>query len=105
MTISCTIVIIMSDCGYKMLVLFMFSLLMCFSDMGFGIYWPSLLYFGPSFAGLISGVANGLAHLSGFLAPQLVASLVHTVSCEKYYQKKTNCITFRVVNPNGIWFC
>ncbi|EDV42636.1 uncharacterized protein Dana_GF16923 [Drosophila ananassae] len=96
-TISCTIVIIMSDCGNKMLVLFMFSLLMCFSDMGFGIYWPTLLYFGPSFAGLISGVANGLAHLSGFLAPQLVASLVHTGSKPEWNMVLLSLVAFNIM--------
>ncbi|KAH8383765.1 hypothetical protein KR009_010402 [Drosophila setifemur] len=71
-------VIILADCDEKILVLLMFSFLMASTDMGFSGYWPTLLYFAPSFAGLISGLANGMAHLSGFLSPHLVASLVHT---------------------------
>ncbi|KAH8250024.1 hypothetical protein KR026_003984 [Drosophila bipectinata] len=95
--ICCTIGIIMSDCGYKMLVLFMLTLLMCFSDLGFSIYWPTLLYFGPSFAGLISGMANGLAHLSGFLAPLLVASLVHTGSKSEWNKVLLTVIAFNIM--------
>lgn len=62
-----------------MLVLVMFMLLMASTDIGFSGYWPTLLYFAPSYAGLLSGLANALAHLTGFLAPYLVAALVHTV--------------------------
>ncbi|XP_023034047.1 sialin [Drosophila willistoni] len=69
--------IIMADCGQKIVVIMMYVLLGIVCDMGFsGGYWPTLLYFAPSFAGLLSGVANCLGHLSGFLAPYIVAALV-----------------------------
>ncbi|XP_052853019.1 uncharacterized transporter slc-17.2 isoform X1 [Drosophila gunungcola] len=73
-------VIILADKDDKILVLVMFALIMASTDIGFSGYWPTLLYFAPSFAGLLSGLANGMAHLSGFLAPHLVAALVHTGS-------------------------
>ncbi|SPP87948.1 sialin [Drosophila guanche] len=72
-------IIICAGCEQKTLVMLMYALLYATTDMGFSAgYWPTLLYFAPSFAGLLSGVANCLAHLSGFLAPHLVATLVHT---------------------------
>jgi len=80
LTTSLIGVIILANCDDKILVLVMFAFMMATTDMGFSGYWPTLLYFAPSFAGLLSGLANGMAHLSGFLAPHLVAALVHTVS-------------------------
>ncbi|EDV93258.1 sialin [Drosophila grimshawi] len=72
-------VIIVASCQQKALVLLIFVLVGATMDMGFsGGYWPTLLYFAPSFAGMISGLANSLGHLSGFLAPHLIAILVHT---------------------------
>ncbi|KAH8276073.1 hypothetical protein KR018_000839 [Drosophila ironensis] len=71
-------VIIMADSEDKALVLGMFVLVKTTTDLGFNCYWPTLLYIAPSFAGLLSGLANGMAHLSGFLAPLLVASVVAT---------------------------
>lgn len=50
------------------------------TDMGFSAYWPTLLFFAPSFAGLFSGAANSLAHISGFAAPHLVANVVDSAS-------------------------
>lgn len=50
------------------------------TDMGFSAYWPTLLFFAPSFAGLLSGAANSLAHISGFAAPHLVANVVDSAS-------------------------
>ncbi|XP_002013876.2 sialin isoform X2 [Drosophila persimilis] len=72
-------IIIGAGCEQKTLVMLMYAFLYATTDMGFSAgYWPTLLYFAPSFAGLLSGLANCLAHLSGFLAPHLVAALVHT---------------------------
>ncbi|KRK03557.1 sialin isoform X1 [Drosophila yakuba] len=84
LTTSLIGVIILADCNNKILVLVMFAFMMATTDMGFSGYWPTLLYFAPSFAGLLSGLANGLAHLSGFLAPHLVAALVHTGSKDEW---------------------
>lgn len=54
------------------------------TDMGFsGVYWPSMLYVAPAFAGLISGLANCLATVSGFLAPLGVSAIVRHVSTEQ----------------------
>ncbi|XP_043069114.1 sialin-like [Drosophila bipectinata] len=80
LSISFLFVIIMADCGDTILVIAMFVLLRASTDLGFNCYWPTLLYMAPSFVGMISGFANALAHLSGFLAPLLVASLVETGS-------------------------
>lgn len=63
------------------LVLLMYVLLGAATDLSFSAgYWPTLLYFAPSFAGLLSGFANCLANISGFGAPQLVAKVVVSVS-------------------------
>ncbi|KAH8273089.1 hypothetical protein KR018_000245 [Drosophila ironensis] len=96
--ISSIVVIVLVDCRYRILVLLMLALLMAASDMGFSVYWPTLLYFAPSFAGLISGVSNGMAHLSGFLAPHLVASLVDTV---RLLQKGFQAYLFLNTFPQG----
>lgn len=53
------------------------------SDLGFsGVYWPSLLYVAPAYAGLISGIANALATVSGFLAPLGISAIVRHVCCK-----------------------
>ncbi|ALC45930.1 CG7091 [Drosophila busckii] len=76
--IICIGAIIYASCEQKTLVLMMFVVLGAFADLAFSAgYWPSLLYIAPSFSGLLSGLANCLAHLSGFLAPILISSLVH----------------------------
>ncbi|EDV30117.1 uncharacterized protein Dana_GF19301 [Drosophila ananassae] len=80
LSISFIFVIILADCRDQTLVIIMFVLLKTTTDLGFNCYWPTLLYMAPSFAGMLSGFANGFAHLSGFLAPLLVASLVETGS-------------------------
>ncbi|XP_017036408.1 sialin [Drosophila kikkawai] len=90
-------IIILADCGNKTLVLLMFILLMASTDMGFSGYWPTLLYFAPSFAGLLSGLANALAHLTGFLAPYLVAALVHTGSKEEWNVVLMTLIAFNTL--------
>ncbi|KAH8324078.1 hypothetical protein KR067_000333, partial [Drosophila pandora] len=80
LSISFIFIIILADCRDKTLVIIMFVLLKTTTDLGFNCYWPTLLYMAPSFAGMLSGFANGFAHLSGFLTPLLVASLVETGS-------------------------
>lgn len=51
------------------------------TDMAFaGAYWPSLLNLAPSYSGLISGLANCLATVSGFLAPLGISSIIRHVS-------------------------
>ncbi|TDG48363.1 hypothetical protein AWZ03_005108 [Drosophila navojoa] len=72
-------IIIIAKCEQKIFVLVMFVLLGVTTDMGFsGGYWPTLLYFAPSFAGMISGLANSVGHISGFLASHVIATLVKT---------------------------
>lgn len=74
------LIIILAGCEQKIFVLLMFVLLGVTTDMGFsGGYWPTLLYFAPSFAGMISGLANSVGHISGFLASHYIATLVKTV--------------------------
>ncbi|KAH8292145.1 hypothetical protein KR054_006311 [Drosophila jambulina] len=90
-------IIILADCGSKTLVLLMFILVMASTDMGFSAYWPTLLYFAPSFAGLLSGLANALSHLTGFLAPHLVAALVHTGSKEEWNVVLMTLIAFNTM--------
>ncbi|XP_050744630.1 sialin [Drosophila biarmipes] len=103
---SCFIwIIILADCEAKILVLVMFAFLMASSDMGFSGYWPTLLYFAPSFAGLLSGLANGMAHLSGFLAPHLVAALVHTGSKEEWNTVLITLIAFNSMAMLVFGFC
>ncbi|KAH8417615.1 hypothetical protein KR222_002817 [Zaprionus bogoriensis] len=76
-TIAALVSIILASCAQKPLVILMCVLLGLTTDLGFSAgYWPTLLYFAPSFAGLLSGLANSLGHISGFLAPYIVASLV-----------------------------
>ncbi|KAH8402685.1 hypothetical protein KR215_005963 [Drosophila sulfurigaster] len=78
-TICLIVVIILASCKQKTLVLLMYFLVGLTTDLAFsGGYWPTLLYFAPSFAGLISGLANCMAHISGFATPHLVAALVHS---------------------------
>ncbi|KAH8349143.1 hypothetical protein KR084_007353 [Drosophila pseudotakahashii] len=103
---SCFIgIIILADCGDKILVLLMFALMMASTDMGFSGYWPTLLYFAPSFAGLLSGLANGMAHLSGFLAPHLVAALVHTGSKIEWNVVMITLIAFNTMAMLVFGFC
>ncbi|XP_016976642.1 sialin [Drosophila rhopaloa] len=90
-------VIILADYGDKTLVLVMFALMMASTDMGFSGYWPTLLYFAPSFAGLVSGLANGMAHLSGFLAPHLVAALVDTGTKDEWNKVLFTLIAFNTL--------
>lgn len=72
--------IILADCEHRKFVLFIFVILGATTDLGFsGGYWPTLLYFAPSFAGMISGLANSIAHISGFLSSHVVDKLVKTV--------------------------
>ncbi|XP_030370711.1 sialin [Scaptodrosophila lebanonensis] len=76
-TMGCIIGIIYSTCKQRILVISLYILLGCATDLGFsGGYWPTLLYFAPSFAGLLSGLANSFAHLCGILAPYIVAIMV-----------------------------
>ncbi|XP_017084666.2 sialin [Drosophila eugracilis] len=105
LTTSLIGVIILADCGNKILVLVMFALVMASTDMGFSGYWPTLLYFAPSFAGLLSGLANGMAHLSGFLAPYLVAALVHTGSKEEWNVVLISLIAFNMMAMLVFGFC
>lgn len=71
--------IILADCEHRKFVLFIFVILGATTDLGFsGGYWPTLLYFAPSFAGMISGLANSIAHISGFLSSHVVDKLVKT---------------------------
>lgn len=73
-------IIILASNKQKVLVVLMCVLLGASSDLGFSGYFPTLLFFAPSFAGLVSGAANSWAHISGFAAPRLVARLVDSVS-------------------------
>lgn len=73
-------IIILASNKQKVLVVLMCVLLGASSDLGFSGYFPTLLFFAPSFAGLVSGAANSWAHISGFAAPHLVARLVDSVS-------------------------
>lgn len=98
-TICCSVtivligIIIVASCEQKILVLLMYFLLGVTTDLGFsGGYWPTLLYFAPSFAGLISGLANCIAHISGFLAPHLIAGLVHSG-----IKSEWNCVLLTLV--------
>ncbi|EDW14393.1 sialin [Drosophila mojavensis] len=72
------LIIILAGCEQKIFVLLMFVLLGVTTDMGFSGYWPTLLYFAPSFAGMISGLANSAGHISGFLVSHVIATLVKT---------------------------
>ncbi|XP_033166653.1 sialin [Drosophila mauritiana] len=105
LTTSLIGVIILADCDDKILVLVMFAFMMATTDMGFSGYWPTLLYFAPSFAGLLSGLANGLAHLSGFLAPHLVAALVHTGSKDEWNVVLMTLIGFNTMAMLVFAFC
>ncbi|XP_037732899.1 sialin isoform X1 [Drosophila subpulchrella] len=105
LTSSLIWIIILADCEDKILVLLMFAFLMASTDMGFSGYWPTLLYFAPSFAGLLSGLANGMAHLSGFLAPHLVAALVHTGSKKEWNTVLLTLIAFNTMAMLVFWFC
>nr|NP_650243.2 uncharacterized protein Dmel_CG7091 [Drosophila melanogaster]AAF54879.3 uncharacterized protein Dmel_CG7091 [Drosophila melanogaster] len=105
LTTSLIGVIILANCDDKILVLVMFAFMMATTDMGFSGYWPTLLYFAPSFAGLLSGLANGMAHLSGFLAPHLVAALVHTGSKDEWNVVLMTLIVFNTMAMLVFAFC
>ncbi|XP_017040221.1 sialin [Drosophila ficusphila] len=105
LTTSFIVVIILADSNDKVLVLLMFAFMMASTDMGFSGYWPTLLYFAPSFAGLLSGLANGLAHLSGFLAPHLVAALVHTGGKKEWNVVLITLIAFNTMAMLVFGFC
>ncbi|XP_065363537.1 uncharacterized transporter slc-17.2 [Calliphora vicina] len=76
-TILFIFAIILSTCQQRIMVILFAVCIGITTDMGFsGVYWPSMLYVAPAFAGLISGLANCLATVSGFLAPLGVAAIV-----------------------------
>uniref|UniRef100_A0A1I8NQL2 Major facilitator superfamily (MFS) profile domain-containing protein n=1 Tax=Stomoxys calcitrans TaxID=35570 RepID=A0A1I8NQL2_STOCA len=77
----CTILfitgIVFSDCKQRILVTVFATCIGASADLSFsGAYWPSLLYVAPTYAGLISGIANCLATVSGFLAPLGISAIV-----------------------------
>ncbi|XP_030559335.1 sialin [Drosophila novamexicana] len=91
-------IIIIASCEQKTLVFLIFVLLGSTTDMGFsGGYWPTLLYFAPSFAGLISGLANCLGHMSGFVAPHVIAKFVHTG-----IKSEWNCVLLTLILFNAL---
>ncbi|XP_037810223.1 uncharacterized transporter slc-17.2 [Lucilia sericata] len=68
---------IISNCHQRVMVVLFTVCIGITTDMGFsGVYWPSLLYVAPAFAGLITGIANCLATASGFLAPLGISTIV-----------------------------
>ncbi|XP_075147576.1 sialin [Haematobia irritans] len=76
-TSICITGIIFSDCQQRILVAILTTCIGASTDMGFsGAYWPSLLYVAPTYAGLICGIANCLATVSGFLAPLGISAIV-----------------------------
>ncbi|KAH8358821.1 hypothetical protein KR093_002699 [Drosophila rubida] len=97
-TITLIVVIILASCKQKILVLLMYFLVGATTDLAFsGGYWPTLLYFAPSFAGLISGLANCMAHISGFATPHLVAALVHSG-----IKSEWNCVLLTLIFFNAL---
>ncbi|XP_030384528.1 sialin-like [Scaptodrosophila lebanonensis] len=77
--IGCISGIIYASCEQKILVVVLFVILGGVSDLGYnGGYWPTLLYFAPSFTGLILGLANCFAHICGAMAPYVVTAMVKT---------------------------
>ncbi|XP_005184578.2 uncharacterized transporter slc-17.2 [Musca domestica] len=69
--------IVLSDCQQRILVVLFTMCIGISTDMAFsGAYWPSLLFVAPTYAGLISGIANCLATVSGFLAPHGISLIV-----------------------------
>ncbi|KAM7361084.1 sialin isoform 1-T2 [Cochliomyia hominivorax] len=76
-TILFTLGIILSSCEQRIMVVLFTICIGITSDMAFsGVYWPSLLYVAPAYAGLISGIANALATVSGFVAPLGISTIV-----------------------------
>lgn len=91
------------DCKNKMGVVFLTVCIGVVTDMAFsGAYWPSLLNISPSFSGLLSGISNCLATMSGFIAPFGLTYIVTNVGNDFVDNNMLKFYILRELKLNGI---
>uniref|UniRef100_A0A034WCE6 Sialin n=2 Tax=Bactrocera dorsalis TaxID=27457 RepID=A0A034WCE6_BACDO len=75
-TIKFLIVVMLLNANQRMLINLCILFVGIFSDMAFsGGYWPSLLHLTPSYAGLLSGIANAFSTIDGFISPIIISAI------------------------------
>ncbi|XP_011188331.1 sialin [Zeugodacus cucurbitae] len=75
-TIKFLIVVMLLNATQRMFINLCILFVGIFSDMAFsGGYWPSLLHLTPSYAGLLSGIANAFSTIDGFISPIIISAI------------------------------
>ncbi|XP_069961620.1 sialin isoform X2 [Bactrocera oleae] len=75
-TIKFLIVVMLLNANQRILINLCILFVGIFSDMAFSAgYWPSLLHLTPSYAGLLSGIANAFSTMDGFFSPIIISAI------------------------------
>ncbi|XP_054726671.1 sialin [Anastrepha obliqua] len=76
LTIKFLVIIMLTSAEQHIVINLMILFVGVFSDMAFsGGYWPSLLHLTPSYAGLLSGIANAFSTFNGFISPIIISAI------------------------------
>ncbi|XP_017473028.1 PREDICTED: sialin [Rhagoletis zephyria] len=76
LTIKLLVIIVLTSENQHIIIILMILFVGIFTDMAFsGGYWPSLLHLTPSYAGLLSGIANSFSTWNGFISPIIISAI------------------------------